>query len=40
MMYSNLAKAVEENGAYKTTAGKDREFIKYFQDDEFKAIVE
>lgn len=40
MMYSNLAKAVDENRAYKATAGKDREFIKYFQDDEFKAIVE
>ncbi len=39
MMYNNLQKAIEKNSAYKETASKDREFIKYFEVDEFKQIV-
>ena len=40
MMYNNLQKAIDKNGAYKVTARGDREFIKFFENEEFKKIVE
>jgi tetratricopeptide (TPR) repeat protein len=39
MMYNNLQKAIDENPAYKETARKDREFINYFENDDFKQLV-
>jgi len=40
MMYNNLQKAIDKNPAYKVTAREDREFIKYFGNEEFKKLVE
>jgi len=40
MMYNNLQKAIDKNPAYKVTAREDREFIKYFENEEFKKLVE
>jgi Flp pilus assembly protein TadD/outer membrane protein OmpA-like peptidoglycan-associated protein len=39
MLFENLTKAVQEDPAYKTEAKIDREFIKYFNDPNFTAIV-
>lgn len=40
MMYNNLQKAIDENPAYKETAKKDREFIKFYQTDDFQQLVQ
>ncbi len=40
MMLNNLQKAIDKNPAYKVTAREDREFIKYFGNEEFKKLVE
>jgi len=39
LMYTNLKKAIKAKPSYKAEAKTDREFIKYFDADEFKAIV-
>lgn len=36
---NNLKSAIAKDGAYKAKAAKDREFIKYFEDASFTAIV-
>lgn len=38
-MISNLKSAIAQDGAYKAKAIKDREFIKYFENGAFTAIV-
>lgn len=38
-LYSNLIKAIEMDGSYKNTAKWDREFIKFFGQPDFQAIV-
>lgn len=38
-LYSNLMKAIEKDGSYKNTAKWDREFIKFFNEPDFQAIV-
>lgn len=38
-LYSNLMKAIEKDGSYKNTAKWDREFVKFFNEPDFKAIV-
>lgn len=40
MMYNNLQKAIDENSAYRATAAKDREFVKFYEDAEFVRIVQ
>ena len=40
MMLSNLKSAISADSALKAKAGKDREFIKYFEDADFKAAVQ
>jgi outer membrane protein OmpA-like peptidoglycan-associated protein len=40
MMFNNLQKAIDENPMYRTTAAKDREFVKYYGDAEFVRIVQ
>lgn len=40
MLYTNLKKAIEMNPEYKAEAKIDREFIDYFEKEEFKGIVE
>jgi tetratricopeptide (TPR) repeat protein len=40
MMYSNLQKAIDENPIYRTSAAKDREFVKFYKDAEFVRIVQ
>jgi hypothetical protein len=39
MMLNNLEKAVRANDKYKAEAKVDREFIEYFNNDDFMAIV-
>jgi tetratricopeptide (TPR) repeat protein len=39
MLFENLGKAIEMNPAYKAEAKIDREFIKYFADPNFTALV-
>jgi outer membrane protein OmpA-like peptidoglycan-associated protein len=39
LMFSNLKKAIKAKPSYKAEAKIDREFIKYFDNEEFKAIV-
>ncbi len=39
VMFANLKKAIKAKPSYKKEAKTDREFIKYFNNDEFKAIV-
>lgn len=39
MLFENLGKAIEMNAAYKAEAAIDREFIKYFADPNFTALV-
>jgi hypothetical protein len=36
---SNLKKSIKANSKYKAEAAKDREFIKYFSDPAFQALV-
>lgn len=36
---SNLKTAISKDGAYKAKAAKDREFLKYFEDATFSAVV-
>lgn len=38
-VFENLKKAVAQNSALKAIAAEDREFLKYFENSEFKAIV-
>ncbi len=40
MMIENLLKAVEADAKYKVDAKTDREFMKYFNDQDFKNIVQ
>jgi len=40
MLFENLGKAIEMNAAYKAEAKMDREFIKYFADPNFTALVQ
>jgi tetratricopeptide (TPR) repeat protein len=40
MLFENLTKAVKDSEKCKTTAAKDREFVKYFEDPNFKALVQ
>ncbi len=40
MLYNNLQKAVEGNSAYKKTAKDDREFLKFYEEEAFKKIVD
>jgi tetratricopeptide (TPR) repeat protein len=39
MVYDNLAKAVKANPSVKSKASTDREFVKFFNEQEFKNIV-
>lgn len=39
MLFNNLKIAIEKDGEFKTKAAKDREFIKYFENADFRAIV-
>ena len=39
MMYENLGNAIKKDAAYKTLAKTDLEFAKYFNEDNFKSIV-
>jgi len=39
MIYDNLGKAVEKDSSLKQKAKDDREFLKYFEEEAFKAIV-
>ncbi len=39
MLFENLGKAIQMNGAYKAEAAIDREFIKYFSDPNFTSLV-
>ncbi len=39
VMLNNLKKSIKANGKYKGEAAKDREFIKYFSDPDFQALV-
>lgn len=39
MLLNNLKIAIEKDGEFKTKAAKDREFIKYFENADFRAIV-
>jgi tetratricopeptide (TPR) repeat protein len=39
MVFENLTKAVQESEKCKTTAAMDREFIKYFADPNFQALL-
>ena len=36
---SNLKSAIAKDGSYKAKAAKDREFLKYFEDATFSAVV-
>jgi len=38
-VYENLKKAIAADGSYKAQAAADREFIKFFENAEFQAIV-
>jgi tetratricopeptide (TPR) repeat protein len=40
MLFDNLGKAIQMNAAYKAEAKMDREFIKYFADPNFTALVQ
>jgi len=40
MLYEYLAKAIKEDAGLKAEAATDREFIKYMNDPDFKALVE
>lgn len=40
MMYENLGNAIKKDSAYKTLAKTDLEFAKYFNDENFKLIVQ
>jgi Flp pilus assembly protein TadD len=40
MMYENLGNAVKKDPAYKALAKTDLEFAKYFNDDNFKLILQ
>ena len=39
MVFDNLRRAIQLDPAYKEVAGKDREFIRYFEVADFQAIV-
>ena len=39
LTFTNLKKAIKAKPKYKECAKVDREFIKYFQNEEFMAIV-
>jgi len=39
LVLSNLKTAIEKDAAFKAKASKDREFVKYFTNADFKAIV-
>jgi len=39
LVLSNLKTAIEKDAAFKTKASKDREFIKYFSNADFKALL-
>lgn len=38
-VYSNLMEAIQKDGTYKNVAKGDREFIKYFSEPDFQAVV-
>jgi hypothetical protein len=40
MLFENLTKAIEEDESYKEEAKTDREFIKYFEDPNFTALLQ
>jgi hypothetical protein len=40
LVFSNLKTAIEKDAAFKTKASKDREFVKYFLNADFKAMVD
>lgn len=40
LMIDNLDKAIKANGKYKAEARDDREFINYFNDEQFKKLVQ
>jgi len=40
LVFSNLKTALEKDAAFKTKASKDREFVKYFLNADFKAMVD
>ena len=39
VMYENLTKAIKKDEAFKTLAATDMEFAKYFDDQNFKLIL-
>ena len=40
LVFSNLKTAIEKDAAFKTKASKDREFVKYVLNTDFKAIID
>jgi len=40
LVFSNLKTAMEKDAEFKTKASKDREFVKYFLNADFKAMVD
>jgi outer membrane protein OmpA-like peptidoglycan-associated protein len=39
MVYNYLTKAIKQDAAYKSKAAKDREFLKFFKEPDFKALT-